>query len=531
MARPGAGGFALTNENLEAVWAVSDSDVWAVGAAGTVLHFNGTSWAPEAVGSTAALRGVWVSSSGTVWVVGDAGLVLRRSGSTWSTQTVPTSAKLNAVTGAGARVWAVGESGVVLSFDGATWGVVTPQPTWALSDVLARSETDVWAVSNNGVLRYTGAAWASSTAAQGESIAASASSIWVSRQLFVESTGSVYRFDGLAWTGEALDIAPYLGFSDNYALKGVTVGPATDEPLVVGTNGTMYRRVAGTWVRSNRGVQSLIRDDRSPKQVSMTGIAAANGAVMAGGTYPRSTFENVGGVYTQRSDAGVWAATSTFRGLGRPAVRGVQSAYFGGSALLTLDAGVESSLFLPHAVDSVVTVGPSEAWAIGGSSTTRFNGSAWVTVPNPVSGTNVTLTSASATGTGNEVWVGGTGGTILRYAGSAWQAVPSPTTGTIQVVQAQSGGRAVAAGPFGVIRWNGSAWVTTARTTAVTSVWPETTTTWWSASGRELLFWNGTQFVNQAPWAATSTSLTFVDFASDGSSLWVLGRYGEVLRR
>jgi hypothetical protein len=496
-----------------------------------VLHFDGTTWALQPVGSTVNLRGVWVSGAGIVWVVGDGGLVLRRSANTWAAQTVPTTVSLNAVTGAGARVWAVGAQGVVLAFDGSAWAVSTPQSSWTLKDVVARSETDVWATSSSGVLRYTGTSWVSSTAARGGAIAASASAVWVSNMMYVETSGSVYRFDGLAWTSEAVATVPYLSLiAPNYELGGVTVGPGPDEVLVVGTNGAMRRRVGGSWVSANRGVRTLIVDDRETEQATMTGITADNGTVMAAGSYPRGTFDRIGGIYAERSDAGVWTATYTGGWLGTPAPRAPQSAWFAGSQLATLDAGVLSSLYFPKGATAVTATSPAEAWVVGGDTTTRFNGSAWVGVPNPVSGSSVALSSVAAMGPG-DVWAVGTAGTILRYTSGAWQAATSPTTSDIKRVRARSGNRAVASGTFGVIRWDGAAWVTTTRTTSTTAVWPETSTTWWLGNNRELLFWDGTQFVNQAPWATTSTSLEFVDFASDGTSLWVLGKNGEVLRR
>jgi hypothetical protein len=56
---------------LYGVWAASASDVWAVGVAGTVLHYDGAGWAPVAagwmtgsVGCTAGSIGTWPSGGG-----------------------------------------------------------------------------------------------------------------------------------------------------------------------------------------------------------------------------------------------------------------------------------------------------------------------------------------------------------------------------------------------------------------------------------------------------------------------------------
>jgi len=65
---------------LYGVWAASASDVWAVGVAGTVLHFDGTGWAPVSISGpspTQVMSGVWgTPDGGDVWVVGAGGTVL-----------------------------------------------------------------------------------------------------------------------------------------------------------------------------------------------------------------------------------------------------------------------------------------------------------------------------------------------------------------------------------------------------------------------------------------------------------------------
>lgn len=38
-----------TTKRLSAIWGPTADDLWAVGEAGTVLHYNGSSWAPQAV--------------------------------------------------------------------------------------------------------------------------------------------------------------------------------------------------------------------------------------------------------------------------------------------------------------------------------------------------------------------------------------------------------------------------------------------------------------------------------------------------
>jgi len=53
------------------VWGSAANDVWAVGNAGTVLHWDGTVWAPVTVSTTKDLHGIWGSGPNDIWAVGD----------------------------------------------------------------------------------------------------------------------------------------------------------------------------------------------------------------------------------------------------------------------------------------------------------------------------------------------------------------------------------------------------------------------------------------------------------------------------
>ena len=77
-----------TTVGLWGVFAVSDDDVWAVGGAGTIRHYEGGSglaWRPVGgVPTQVSLNAVWAASSNDVWVAGDEGVVLHYDGATWS---------------------------------------------------------------------------------------------------------------------------------------------------------------------------------------------------------------------------------------------------------------------------------------------------------------------------------------------------------------------------------------------------------------------------------------------------------------
>jgi hypothetical protein len=169
--------------DLNDVWAISSTDVWAVGVFTNpnfqtmTLHWNGIAWTvvPSPNRGRAngdLLRGVTATSPTDVWAVGmtDYGvdadaLILHWAGATWDI--VPqASADNDWLTGAFAlsssKVWAVGHTGfspddgpLTERWDGAVWSTVASQdapgnfPTMA--DVTALSSRQAWAVGSSSV--------------------------------------------------------------------------------------------------------------------------------------------------------------------------------------------------------------------------------------------------------------------------------------------------------------------------------------------------------------------------------------------
>ena len=72
-----------TNEALNAVWGTSASDIWAVGDAGVVLHYDGARWSRVKVAGLGVARpdlySVWSPAPGHVWIGGQ-GVVLSLGG-------------------------------------------------------------------------------------------------------------------------------------------------------------------------------------------------------------------------------------------------------------------------------------------------------------------------------------------------------------------------------------------------------------------------------------------------------------------
>jgi hypothetical protein len=190
---------AIPSGRLNGVWGSGAEDVWAVGDAGTILHWNGHAWAALSGGTTEALSAVWGSGPDDVWAVGAGvfcsacssdsdcssgfacsngvcqlptlpdggacsdGNVTHWNGLVWSVASNTTSQTLTDVWGSGpGDVWATGAGawaipGYILRSDGSSWSVSTTTNTdW--HGVWGSGPDDVWTVGG-GVMHWNGSGW------------------------------------------------------------------------------------------------------------------------------------------------------------------------------------------------------------------------------------------------------------------------------------------------------------------------------------------------------------------------------------
>lgn len=241
-----------TSQNLTAVWVASPTDVVAVGFGGTILRYDGRLWSRQASGTNLALSSVWGASSTEVRAVGRTGTILRFDGTSWRSEASGTREDLLTVWGSSASdVYAAGARGTLLHFNGSSWKRIDPGADWKwqFNALGGTSSTDVYAAgwrgevatvdeSRTGVfLHHDGRSWTRISGANDSLI----SSLWAVSPTEVFVTGTTLNglhvlrhYDGRRLTTLTSDRL--------FEMRKVWVAP-TGEVLVAAKGGTVFRGV------------------------------------------------------------------------------------------------------------------------------------------------------------------------------------------------------------------------------------------------------------------------------------------------
>ncbi len=211
-------------DQLSSVFALAESDVWAVGEGGTVLHSTGAFFAPVALPAGLPARSftaVWGRSANEVYISGKNGTLLRWDGSALSLVPTRSTAQLQAVTGSGSEILVAGFSdsagqAVVLRQDAQLGAFIEDKSLPAGVPHLwgARAFDDqVVLVGDQGtVLRRIGGVWRHVDAPTPHNLKAiwghSSDDFWV-----VDDAGTVHHAHNGQWTEVALPGEKWTGVS------------------------------------------------------------------------------------------------------------------------------------------------------------------------------------------------------------------------------------------------------------------------------------------------------------------------------
>jgi photosystem II stability/assembly factor-like uncharacterized protein len=247
---------------------------------------GGSTWTSGTVGTAAELNAVVTRPDGRVWAVGAAGTVARWTGTSWTASTVsgwPSGKQLRAVTFTDeTHGWAVGDGlGVVRTTDaGVTWSIVTtPTTTGAsLRGVAPIDATHALAVGDGGSMRLlTGASSSAKSSGTGNALYG-ATFVDINRGWAVGDGPTILRTanGGTTWTPVSplpLPAGVPESARSTRAARGVAFFDSMNG-VVVGRYQTVWRTFDGgdTWACA------ALKDDGTGDDAELRGVAFVPGA-------------------------------------------------------------------------------------------------------------------------------------------------------------------------------------------------------------------------------------------------------------
>ncbi|MCP4350868.1 MAG: BACON domain-containing protein [Desulfobacterales bacterium] len=207
------------SENLSGIWGTSENNVYAVGNAGTILHYNGNEWAEMSTDTLYYLRNVWGNSENNVFAVGEQGTILHYDGNEqgiWTEMETRTSADLRSIWGSsGNNIFAVSKQGAILRYDGTNWETM---PVTTLNSLY-----DIWGISENNVFTV-GGTWNS----------------------FI-----IFHYDGNIWTEMPTDVLKNIPFS--------IWGSSRNNVFAVGDSGMIIHYAGSIWKKMDSNTSKYLR--------------------------------------------------------------------------------------------------------------------------------------------------------------------------------------------------------------------------------------------------------------------------------
>jgi len=208
-----------TNQNLYSVWGSSATAVWAVGAQGVAVFYNGTQWVVKSPPSLATLYSVHGTAANNVFAAGNSGKIYKWDGTAWSVAaTLPCGVLQAGVFVDGPdTLWVGGSTGSYFtSLYRVESGIVTLVGSAYESfdngggaAVWANSPTDVWVDIQDGYpAHYDGTMVTNNTSAtiNGDAIwASSATNVLIGGRTFIQ------QWNGSSFTSIATGLTANLG--------------------------------------------------------------------------------------------------------------------------------------------------------------------------------------------------------------------------------------------------------------------------------------------------------------------------------
>jgi photosystem II stability/assembly factor-like uncharacterized protein len=457
---------------------------WAVGVGGKILATSdgGVTWRAQNAATTRTLNDVFFVDANRGWAVGESGtiLVTTNGGRSWDRQTSPVALGLNSVRFLNATTgWIVGNRDDSLAITtilrttngGATWTRIMAVPEGNLYglDVANDGSGQLTAVGSGG-----------------------------DGPMILRSTDS-----GASWT----ELTPPAGLSSFVQLLAVEF-PSSARGWAVGTLGTVLTTTNGgtTWTQQTTSGGSINLN-------GVTFVSASVGYIVGqGGTIMKTT--NGGSTWVGQNSptsSDLWAVASLPGDTTHAWASGAS-----GSLIYTTAGGSTWNLVSAAssvALNAVKFVDHDTGWIVGGSGTmlrTTDGGATWIRM----SGNGETLTAVDFVNRTNGWAVGGRN-TILRTSngGASWSQITLPSS-----VSAAYGGVKFLNTSVGFVVGSGKNGITPTGSDFTSGLYLKSTN-------------GGTNWtVKPDPNGTVLPPLIAVDFADDGTTGWIVGGSGRILK-
>jgi hypothetical protein len=537
--------------DIYGIWGSAPNDVWFVGAAGLILHWDGSTFTAADSGTTAELRAVWGSGPNDVWAVGRAyftegpAVILRWDGMTWATVESLPSSDLYSVYGTGpSDVWAVGGKGLVVHWDGTGFSQAVTDAMTDLHGVWTQTPGDAWATGpipsiayDTGVFHLTGGTWASVPPPSGRIVLSSvwghaSTDLWFAGEEQVDPaapdldpSGYVVHWDGSSW-GPPEVVSTY-----DTPVGGIFGSSAGDVHAAGWSVALGWSD--GAWSTQNLQGQFDTTWESGPSDVWAAGLGGVmahwDGAAWTQITPPPRPM----GVY---SAAAIWADTPSDAWAAGNGPVDAQLAHWNGSTWEPSTISAASPAYL-YFVD-IWGTGPNDVWGTGsgpdptGGRIIHWDGTTWSDMFDMP---HIYEFAGMWGAAPNDVWFAGGNGVIAHWDGKGITTTTLPTMDGFSVIVGTSANDIWALGGANdalssIYHWDGSGW--TAATVPQTSGFVSGA---YAASPNDIWavgFEGGAVHWDGSSWSVPSTALpeeVGAIWGSGPSDIWAVGWFGAAL--
>ncbi len=405
-------GTSLAPELL-AVWPVSDTEAWAVGRGGTLVHGVDGGWSSSSrLGAVDLMAIAAGADAGTAYAVGR-GLLATHANSTWTasgfaTSSTPlngvwTSAGVTRVVGPASNIYVLGTS--------------TPEPsgTPQVLNSIWGNDTALWAVGTSGsIVRRADGQWSESPGG----VARNINAFWGTDDRDLWAAGDndlVMRREASRWSPVA---PPEQGTFRALWGRGDLLLVAENSPTATGSSGKVHLLQNGQWTQS-------------------TSFQSGVNALWGTGLAPMWAVGDRG-LVQRRDEAGTWTSEGNFSTAPFNAVWGSSLADVWGvgasGVIFHRDgSGKWASQKLSSSTDlfGVWGTGSRDVWAVGlNGAAYHYDGTAWTLVSTGVTQTLRAIAGRSA----DSVWAVGDNGVITYWDGKTWTPQVSGVSENLRAV-------------------------------------------------------------------------------------------------